>query len=306
MTAVATQFSVWTNRAQPNFGSGARHADFPFSNADGRIPLPVYQPITARSRTWQNLLGFQSDTVTIPAQEFDSTLPEATFAALAPTFLGEATFDPTVTVATFAALAPTFFSEAFLDTGLPVATFAALAPTFFSEAFLDTGLPVATFAALAPTFFSEAFLDTGLPVATFAALAPTFFSEAFLDTSLPQATFTALDVTIDVSSTGDFNPLAPTATFTALNVTFSQPSPTPPAPVPRFRRGGGGGVYWQLKREQVEKEECETKETPEERLECIIEKLEKIVDKDPKQNQKRFLTGAAGMLLTILIKRSND
>jgi len=281
MTTIATRFGIWTNRAQPNYGDGSRHANFPHTNADGRFPVPVYQPIIARSRSWQDFLGYHGDTVTIPAQDFDTSLPEATFTVLDPQFFSEAFFDPTVTTATFSALDPLFEAGDNFDVSLSTATFSALSPDFESQTNFDVSLPTATFAALSPDFQSIADFNTSVPIAT----------------------FTTLDVTISVATPENFDTILPTATFSALTATFEQPSPPGPSPSPRFRGGGGGGVYWQRRREV---EECETKETPEERLECIIEKLEAIVEKDPKQNQKRFLTGAAGMLLTILIKRSHD
>jgi hypothetical protein len=67
MTAVATQFGVWTNRANAydgRFATGIQNADFQSVNEDTRIPRAVWGPFTVQSRLWEAFSGVYQDTWT--------------------------------------------------------------------------------------------------------------------------------------------------------------------------------------------------------------------------------------------------
>jgi len=81
----------------------------------------------------------------------------------------------------------------------------------------------------------------------------------------------------------------------SLTGTLHNATPAPP-PAPQVRRSIGGG-YWRERRKEREQ-----------RLERAIERLETLLEADPterkREKQKKFLGAAAGLLLTILARRS--
>jgi hypothetical protein len=71
MTAVATQFGVWSNRGgnAPSLAAGGgaqRCNDSNWSNADARYVLPKWMRQVERPRLWEDLLGSKYDWLTVP------------------------------------------------------------------------------------------------------------------------------------------------------------------------------------------------------------------------------------------------
>jgi hypothetical protein len=308
MTATASQFGVWSNRAQPSYGTSSASANLRQSNTDGRFPVPVWGRVVDRSRTWQDFLGSQQDFVTVPAQEFDTTAPVATFAALDFTTDTQANFDVTPPVATFSALAPTFEAQANFDVTAPVATFSALDFTLDAQANFDVTPPVATFSALDYTLDAQANFDTTAPVATFSALDYTLDAQTDFDVAPPVATFSALDVLFE-TATGPqlFDTTAPVATFSALDVVFAQPAPGP-TPRVTVKVGGGGMTGEQFRRlraeqlakqltpEEIQARLCET-------LERLDKRLEYLEECQPSHRNRNVFLGIAGSLFLSVLKR---
>lgn len=80
MTAVATQFGQWTNRAQNSgsFGGGAGQlASMRYGNYDGRLPVPwAFGDFFKRSRLWSAFPGYFFDWSACPEPGAHALLTE--------------------------------------------------------------------------------------------------------------------------------------------------------------------------------------------------------------------------------------